>query len=155
IPDFKPDLYGLFAALDALGGVLLQSIARFLALPTDFFESPVRDGNSILRLLHYPPLDAHAEGVRAEAHEDINVITLLLGAEAAGLQLRDRDGRWLDINPPAGALVVNIGDMLQRLTNHVLPSTSHRVVNPVAARAHLPRYSIPFFLHFRPDYLIE
>jgi isopenicillin N synthase-like dioxygenase len=96
-----------------------------------------------------------AEGVRAEAHEDINAITLLLGAEEAGLQVKDRDGQWLAINPPDGALVVNIGDMLQRLTNHVLPSTTHRVVNPAPERAHLPRYSIPFFLHFAPDFLIE
>jgi isopenicillin N synthase-like dioxygenase len=115
----------------------------------------VRDGNSVLRLLHYPPTPPNPAGVRAEAHEDINVITLLLGAEEAGLQLLTREGKWLDVNPPEGALVVNIGDMLQRLTNHVLPSTSHRVVNPAPDRAHLPRYSIPFFLHFAPDYLIE
>jgi len=115
----------------------------------------VRDGNSVLRLLHYPPTPPRAEGLRAEAHEDINVITLLLGAEEAGLQLLTREGQWLDVNPPEGALVVNIGDMLQRLTNHVLRSTTHRVVNPPPERAHLPRYSIPFFLHFAPDYLIE
>ena len=111
--------------------------------------------NSVLRLLHYPPTPPQPTGVRAAAHEDINVITLLLGAEEAGLQLQTRDGRWLDVNPPEGALVVNIGDMLQRLTNHVLPSTTHRVVNPAPERAHLSRYSIPFFLHFAPDYLIE
>jgi isopenicillin N synthase-like dioxygenase len=115
----------------------------------------VRDGNSILRLLHYPPAPPDAQGMRAHPHEDINALTLLLGAEEAGLQLLDRDGRWLAIDPPDGAVVVNIGDMLQRLTNHVLPSTTHRVVNPAPARAHLPRYSIPFFLHFAPDFLIE
>ncbi len=155
IPDFRADVYGLYDALDKLGLDLLSSIATFLHLPADFFDTPVRDGNSILRLLHYPPVPAQSEGLRAEAHEDINVITLLLGAEEAGLQLLDRDGKWLDVNPPEGALVVNIGDMLQRLTNHWLPSTSHRVVNPKPERAHLPRYSIPFFLHFAPDYLIE
>jgi len=155
IEGFQEDVYALYAALDALGAKLLASIARFLNLPDDFFVNPVKDGNSILRLLHYPPVPASAEGVRAEAHEDINVITLLLGAEEAGLQLLDRDGQWLDVNPPEGAVVVNVGDMLQRLTNHRLPSTTHRVVNPAPERAHLPRYSIPFFLHFAPDYEIK
>lgn len=155
VSSFRRDVYGLYEALDAMGLELLQSIALFLKLPKDFFAPAVRDGNSVLRLLHYPPTPPNPEGVRAEAHEDINVITLLLGAEEAGLQLKTRDGRWIDINPPEGALVVNIGDMLQRLTNHVLPSTPHRVINPAPERAHLPRYSIPFFLHFAPDYLIE
>ncbi|MBL8546773.1 MAG: isopenicillin N synthase family oxygenase [Hyphomonadaceae bacterium] len=155
ITTFRTDVYGLYAALDALGLELLESIARYLRLPDDFFREPVRDGNSVLRLLHYPPTPPKPDGVRAEAHEDINVITLLLGAEEAGLQLLTRDGEWLDINPPEGALVVNVGDMLQRLTNHRLRSTTHRVVNPAPERAHLPRYSIPFFLHFAPDYLIE
>lgn len=155
IASFRDDVYALYAALDALGGELLQSIALYLNLQPDFFAAATRDGNSVLRLLHYPPTPPNPTGVRAEAHEDINVITLLLGAEEAGLQLLTREGEWLDINPPEGALVVNVGDMLQRLTNHVLPSTSHRVVNPAPERAHLPRYSIPFFLHFAPDYLIE
>ncbi|MBN8607954.1 MAG: isopenicillin N synthase family oxygenase [Caulobacterales bacterium] len=155
IENFERDVYGLYDALDKLGLELLQSIATFLKLPANFFEAPVKDGNSILRLLHYPPTPPNPEGIRAEAHEDINVITLLLGAEEAGLQLLTREGEWMDVAPPEGALVVNIGDMLQRLTNHVLPSTSHRVRNPSADRAHLPRYSIPFFLHFAPDYLIE
>ncbi|MES1200754.1 MAG: 2-oxoglutarate and iron-dependent oxygenase domain-containing protein [Pseudomonadota bacterium] len=155
VAGFHEDLGALFGALDGLGLALLSSIALFLDLPEDFFDTPTRDGNSVLRLLHYPPVTGGAAGIRAEAHEDINVITLLLGAEEAGLQLLDRDGSWLDVNPPEGALVVNIGDMLQRLTNHVLPSTSHRVVNPAPERAHLPRYSIPFFLHFAPDYLIK
>ncbi len=154
-PTFRDNVYALYEALDELGLELLQSIALFLDLPDDFFRGPVRDGNSVLRLLHYPPTPPDPEGVRAEAHEDINVITLLLGAEEAGLQLLTREGRWLDVNPPEGAVVVNIGDMLQRLTNHVLPSTTHRVVNPAPERAHLPRYSIPFFLHFAPDYPIE
>ncbi len=154
-PGFRDDLYGLYCALDALGHRLLSHIAHFLDLPRDFFDAPVRDGNSILRLLHYPPTRDCGPGVRAAAHEDINVITLLLGAEEAGLQLLDRDGRWLDVNPPEGAVVVNIGDMLQRLTNHRLPSTTHRVINPAPERAHLPRYSIPFFLHFAPDYEIR
>lgn len=155
IPSFRDDVYGLYQALDVMGGALLQSIAVFLNLPADFFAKATRDGNSVLRLLHYPPMPPNPRGVRAAAHEDINVITLLLGAEEAGLQLKTREGNWLDVNPPEGALVVNIGDMLQRLTNHVLPSTTHRVVNPTPERAHLPRYSIPFFLHFAPDFCIE
>lgn len=154
-PGFKEDLSALYAAFDALGATILKAIARHLKQPDDFFVPTVKDGNSILRLLHYPPVKPGAVGLRAEAHEDINTITLLLGAEEAGLQVKTRDGQWLDIDPPPDALVVNIGDMLQRLTNHVLPSTTHRVVNPKPERAHLPRYSIPFFLHFAPDFLIE
>ena len=155
VPDFRAALYGLYEALDALGLRILAAIARRLSLPEDYFVAAVGEGNSVLRLLHYPPMPPNPQGVRAGAHEDINAITLLLGAEEAGLQLLDRDGRWLDINPPPGCVVVNIGDMLQRLTNHVLPSTTHRVVNPAADRAHLPRYSIPFFQHFAPDFRIE
>lgn len=155
ISTFREDVYGLYTALDTLGQELLVSIAAFLNLPEDYFAKATRDGNSVLRLLHYPPTPPQPEGVRAEAHEDINTITLLLGAEEAGLQLLTREGEWLDVNPPEGAVVVNIGDMLQRLTNDKLPSTTHRVVNPAPERAHLPRYSIPFFLHFAPDFLIE
>lgn len=154
-PAFQRDVYALYEALDRLGLELLDSIALFVGLAPRFFDRAVRDGNSVLRLLHYPPTPPQPEGVRAEAHEDINVITLLLGAEEAGLQLQTREGVWLDVNPPEGALVVNVGDMLQRLTNNVLRSTTHRVVNPAPERAHLPRYSIPFFLHFAPDFLIE
>ena len=155
IPGFRDHLYGMFEALDALGRKLLKGIARYMKLGDDFFEDKVELGNSVLRMLHYPPVPADAPGVRAGAHEDINVITLLLGAEEAGLQLKDANGQWLDIAPPAGALVVNIGDMLQRLTNHVLPSTTHRVVNPAPERRGFARYSTPFFLHFNPDYVIE
>ncbi len=155
IPAFRADVSALFSAFDDLGAALLHSIALYLGPRGDFFDSAVRDGNSVLRLLHYPPTPPNPDGVRAGAHEDINVITLLLGAEEAGLQLLTRDGDWLDVNPPEGALVVNVGDMLQRLTNHKLPSTSHRVVNPAPERAHASRYSIPFFLHFAPDYLIQ
>jgi isopenicillin N synthase-like dioxygenase len=155
INGFKRDLYALYEALDALGRELLASVALYLDLPENYFDDAIRDGNSILRLLHYPPQKVKADGMRAHAHEDINALTLLLGAEEAGLQLLDRDGRWLNVDPPEGALVVNIGDMLQRLTNHVLPSTTHRVVNPAPERAHLPRYSIPFFLHFAPNFRIE
>jgi len=155
LPDFRATFLALYAAFDRVGAQLLAGIARHLGLADDWFAGPVRDGNSVLRLLHYPPVPADAPGVRAGAHEDINLITLLLGAEEAGLELLDRNGRWLAVAPPAGALVVNVGDMLQRLTNHVLPSTTHRVVNPPPARRGIPRYSMPFFLHPAPDFVIE
>jgi isopenicillin N synthase-like dioxygenase len=153
--DFQEALTDLWNAFDRAGLRLLSAIARHLKLSPDYFETVVDHGNSILRLLHYPPIPADAEGVRAGAHEDINLITLLLGAEEAGLELLDRDGKWLAIRPPEGAMVVNVGDMLQRLTNKVLRSTTHRVMNPAPERRGVARYSMPFFLHFRPDYLIE
>ncbi len=152
---FQPAISALYEGLDNLGGKILRAIAHYLALDEALFAAPVRYGNSILRLLHYPPVAADAPGVRAGAHEDINVITLLLGAEEAGLEVLDRDGRWLPINAPPGAVVCNIGDMLQRLTNHALPSTTHRVVNPSPERRGVSRYSTPFFLHFEPDYVIR
>ncbi|GGB18030.1 flavonol synthase [Sphingomonas metalli] len=153
---FRDTFLELFTAFDRAGDRLLSAIARHLRLAPDWFDHAVRDGNSVLRLLHYPPIPADAEGVRAGAHEDINLITLLLGAEEAGLELLDRaSGKWLAIKPPEGAMVVNVGDMLQRLTNHVLPSTTHRVVNPAPERRGHSRYSMPFFLHPAPDFLIE
>lgn len=152
---FKEAFLELFAAFDTAGLKLLSAIARYLKLDPNWFEHAVKDGNSVLRLLHYPPIPADAPGVRAEAHEDINLITLLLGAEEAGLELLDKDGHWLAVKPPVGAMVVNVGDMLQRLTNHVLPSTTHRVVNPAPERRGNSRYSMPFFLHPAPDFLIE
>ena len=157
LPAFRETMQGLFAAFEQAGDRVLRAIALHLGQAEDFFVDPVREGNSVMRLLHYPPLAADApEGaVRAAAHGDINTITLLLGAEEAGLELLTGDGRWLPIDPPPGALVVNIGDMLDRLTCSRLCSTTHRVVNPTGASARRSRYSMPFFLHFRPDYLIE
>lgn len=155
LPQFRPALQALFAALEGAGRRVLRAIAVHLGQPAGFFDSPVADGNSILRLLHYPPVPAEADAVRAGAHEDINVITLLLGAEEAGLQLLSRNGEWLEVPATAGSLVVNVGDMLQRQTGGQLPSTTHRVVNPAPERRHIPRYSMPFFLHYRPDWLIE
>lgn len=155
-PDgFRETFVELFAAFDTAGDKLLSAVARYLGLAPDWFDTAVKDGNSVLRLLHYPPVAADAPEVRAGAHEDINLITLLLGAEEAGLELLDRDGKWLAVKPPEGAMVINVGDMLQRLTNHVLPSTTHRVVNPPAERRGHSRYSMPFFLHPAPDFLIE
>jgi len=155
IERFDASIRALFDALDEMGGVLLKALAKDLGLAEDWFVPAVDNGNSILRLLHYPPIDGDPSGVRAGAHEDINVITLLLGAEEAGLQVKTKTGAWLPVQPPEGALVINIGDMLQRLTNHVYPSTTHRVVNPSKERMGFSRYSTPFFLHFNPDFLIE
>jgi isopenicillin N synthase-like dioxygenase len=155
IPGFKDELLWLFDALDGMGGKVLQAIASYLDLDRHTFDAQVKDGNSILRLLHYPPAGFDGPNERAGAHEDINAITLLLGAEEGGLEVLDRDGQWLAINPPAGSLVINIGDMLSRATNDVLPSTTHRVVNPPPERRNVPRYSTPFFLHYAPDHLIE
>lgn len=152
---FRATMLELFAAFDATGARLLEAIARYLKLAPDFFADTVRDGNSVLRLLHYPPVEGDGPSIRAGAHEDINTITLLLGAEEAGLEILDRDGKWLSVTPREGELAVNVGDMLQRLTNNRLRSTTHRVANPVSARRGHARYSMPFFLHFRPDYRIE
>ena len=155
VPEFHTEIAWLFNTLDALGRQVLEAIAVYLTLDRHFFDPTVNHGNSILRLLHYPPVPKDGPNIRAGAHEDINVITLLLGAEEAGLEVLKKDGTWLPISPPPGALVINIGDMLQRLTNHVLPSTTHRVVNPAPERRGFARYSTPFFLHFNPDYLIK
>lgn len=155
MPGFRPAFAALFGEFERVGAAVLSGVARHLGLADDWFVDAVTGGNSTLRLLHYPPVEIEGAGVRAGAHEDIDLVTLLLGAEEAGLELRDREGRWLAVRPPEGALVINVGDMLQRLTNHVLPSTTHRVVNPPAARRGIARYSMPFFLHPRPDFLIR
>ena len=153
--EFRETMQALYAAFDRVGLQLLSAIARYLRLDPNFFDDPVALGNSVLRLLHYPPVAGDAPGVRAGAHEDINLITLLLGAEEAGLEILRSDGTWLGIAPPPDALVVNVGDMLQRLTNHVLPSTTHRVQNPASERRGHSRYSMPFFVHLRSDYEIR
>ena len=157
VDGFRETFSELYTAFETAGGRVLEAIAIHLGLPREFFAATVEDGNSVMRLLRYPPLEgAEAEGaIRAAAHGDINTITLLLGAEEAGLELLTADGEWKAVAPPEGALVVNIGDMLDRLTNHKLKSTQHRVVNPRGEAAYRARYSMPFFLHFRPDYVIE
>ena len=156
LAEFRATMLELFNAFDVAGAKVLAAVARFLGVDEDYFADTISDGNSVLRLLHYPPVEAAVgASIRAGAHEDINTITLLLGAEEAGLELKTRDGRWIPVSPRPGELVINIGDMLQRLTNGRLRSTSHRVVNPAPERMSKARYSMPFFLHFRPDFLIE
>lgn len=147
----------LYAAFEKAGARVLEAIALALGLDRQFFAPTVEDGDSVMRLLHYPPPpeDAPDGAIRAAAHGDINTITLLLGAEEAGLELLTKQGEWKAIDVPQGALVINVGDMLDRLTNGRLRSTTHRVVNPLGDAARRARYSMPFFLHFRPDYVIE
>lgn len=155
LPDFRATFEAMYAAFDAAGNRLLSAIARYLGLAPDWFDPAVAYGNSVMRLLHYPPIPKNAPGIRAGAHGDINLITLLLGAEEGGLQLLTRQGDWLSITPPEGAMVINCGDMLERLTNNHLPATIHRVLNPPPERRQIPRYSMPFFLHLASDVLIE
>ncbi len=157
VEGFDQTFAELYAAFETAGLRALEAIAMHLGLDRNFFASTVEDGNSVMRLLHYPPLgpDAPDGAIRAAAHGDINTITLLLGAEEAGLELLTKAGEWQAIDVPEGGLVINVGDMLERLTNGRLRSTTHRVVNPRGPAAQRSRYSMPFFLHFRPDYLIE
>ena len=153
---FREVFEELYAQFDRTGAKILARIALYLGLDEHWFDPAIEDGNSVLRMLHYPPLQGiEGEAIRAGAHGDINLITLLLGAEEAGLELLNADGTWLNASPPEGALVINVGDMLERLTNHVLPSTIHRVRNPDASRAQFSRYSMPFFLHLRSDWPIK
>ena len=155
VPDFKRYGYGLYEALDQLGSRVLRALALHIGQPENYFEDKTDIGNSILRPIHYPPITQdNIPNVRAGAHEDINFITLLVGASAEGLEVLSH-GEWLPITTAGDAIVVNIGDMLQRLSNHVYPSTSHRVVNPPNENARKPRYSVPFFLHPNPDVMLD
>jgi len=138
----------LYKSFEQSGGELLRAIAIHLGLSEDYFDKKITKGNSILRAIHYPPITEEPKNaIRAEQHEDINLITLLVGASAGGLQILTADDEWLDILPGEGEIVINVGDMLQRMTNNYLISTTHRVVNPPKAEWHRPRLSIPFFLH--------
>ena len=156
VPGFERVGYGLYQSLDDLGSQALAALALHIGLPEDYFRDKTDVGNSILRPIHYPPITSEdIPNVRAGAHEDINLITLLVGASAEGLEVLSRKGEWVPFTADADTIVVNIGDMLQRLTNHVYPSTTHRVVNPPGDKARQPRYSTPFFLHPNPDFLID
>jgi isopenicillin N synthase-like dioxygenase len=151
-PGFLESGLDLYRAFETAGGHLLRAIADHLGLDEDYFDRHIDQGNSILRAIHYPPITQEpASAIRAEQHEDINLITLLVGASAGGLQLLNKQGQWLDIVPEADEIVVNVGDMLQRLTNDYLKSTTHRVVNPPRESWHQARISIPFFLHPRSE----
>jgi isopenicillin N synthase-like dioxygenase len=151
LPVFNDILREVYAELEHAGTHLLRAIARYLQLPETYFDAHVHNGNSILRALHYFPIEnpdsIAPDAVRSAAHEDINLITLLIGASADGLEVLTRDGDWFPVKAQGEDIVVNVGDMLQRLTNNVLKSTTHRVVNPPKELLGTSRYSVPFFLH--------
>jgi isopenicillin N synthase-like dioxygenase len=155
ISSFKNDAIEAFQTLENAGKAMLRAIAISLDLPEDYFEDKVAHGNSILRQIHYFPIEnpdeVPADAVRAAEHGDINLITLLMGASADGLQVLRKDGKWIPITALPDQLVVNVGDMLERLTNKKLKSTIHRVVNPPREMMHTSRYSIPFFMHPRSE----
>lgn len=148
VPEFTPTLLKSYQHFEQSGRQLLKAIALYLQLDEDYFEPFVVNGNSILRAIHYPPITSEPKSaIRAEQHEDINLITLLVGASAEGLQILTKQGEWVPVTALPGQIVVNVGDMLQRLTNNKLRSTTHRVVNPPREHWGTSRFSIPFFLH--------
>ena len=155
LPEFQSVALEVYQRLERTGVQMLRAIALYLQLPEDYFDQKVRHGNSILRPIHYFPIEnpdaVPADAVRAAEHGDINLITLLMGASADGLQVLRRDGKWIPITALPEQLVVNVGDMLERLTNKKLKSTIHRVVNPPRSQMNKPRYSIPFFMHPRSE----
>jgi isopenicillin N synthase-like dioxygenase len=148
IPGFNETFAKAYRAFEKSGKYLLQAIALYLGLNENYFDDFVEEGNSIVRAIHYPPITTEPKSaIRAEQHEDINLITLLVGASADGLQILTKQNEWVNVTSLPDQIVVNVGDMLQRLTNNKLKSTTHRVVNPPRALWHTSRFSIPFFLH--------
>ncbi|MBP9680772.1 MAG: isopenicillin N synthase family oxygenase [Bacteriovorax sp.] len=147
IAEFKKTFTELYEAMDTTSMHLLEAIGKALDLPASYFNEMIADGNSIIRTIHYPPTKGEdtKNSIRAAAHEDINLITMLVGATDSGLQLLERDGTWLDVFSRPGEIVVDTGDMMSRITNNVLPSTTHRVINPNSDSS--ARYSMPFFVH--------
>lgn len=151
LPTFNEVGKKAFKALEETGKHMLRAMALYLELDEFYFDREIEYGNSILRPIHYPPIlnEPPAGAVRAGEHEDINLITLLMGASASGLEILSKDNQWVGVTSLKDHLVVNVGDMLQRLTNNKFKSTTHRVVNPPRSEWATPRYSIPFFLHPR------
>ena len=156
VADFRDAMLQLYGTLDAIATDMLEVIARYLGEAPDTLVNIANDGNSILRALHYPPLNdvPVAEGaVRAAAHEDINLITLLVTSSHGGLEILRRDGEWLSVNAEPGEILMDSGDMLGRITNNVIAATTHRVVNPSEDRSE--RFSMPFFVHPRPEAILR
>ena len=148
VAGFNETLFKAYRAFEKSGKSLLQAIALYLGLDKHYFDNEVEEGNSILRAIHYPPITVEPKSaIRAEQHEDINLITLLVGASAGGLEILTKQNEWIPVTSLPEQIVVNVGDMLQRLTNNKLKSTTHRVVNPPRELWHTSRFSIPFFLH--------
>ncbi|MBE15260.1 MAG: 2-oxoglutarate and iron-dependent oxygenase domain-containing protein [Dokdonia sp.] len=152
LPNFNKTGMQAYRMLEKTGIYVLRALALYIGLDEFYFDHWASNGNSILRPIHYPPITQEPKGaVRAGAHGDINLITLLMGASAGGLQVLRMDGEWIDAIPNEDELVINVGDMLERHTNNKLRSTIHRVVNPPKDQWDTPRYSIPFFMHPRSD----
>jgi isopenicillin N synthase-like dioxygenase len=148
VEKFNKTLFNAYRAFEKSGKSLLQAIALYLGLDENYFDDFVEEGNSIVRAIHYPPITVEPKSaIRAEQHEDINLITLLVGASAGGLEILTKQNEWIGVTSLPDQIVVNVGDMLQRLTNNKLKSTTHRVVNPPRELWHTSRFSIPFFLH--------
>jgi isopenicillin N synthase-like dioxygenase len=154
IPEFKEKVKELFSQFDSLGQVLLQSIEIFLDLEEGYFGKVANQGNSVMRSIHYPPVREDDRGERSGAHEDINLITLLIGGHQPGLEIKTKDNNWISIDTEPEVVVCNIGDMLQRFTNHRMISTTHRV-NAPKEFMHMSRFSVPFFVHPNPNWLIK
>lgn len=148
LPDLKTFSLKLYRAFEACAHTMLEALAIYFDLPKNTFSSMMVDGNSVFRIIHYPPLatDTPAGAVRAAAHEDINLITLLIESQGGGLEILTHDGQWLPVGALAGDIIVDSGDMLSRVTNGVIPATTHRVVNPPQEKND-SRYSMPFFVH--------
>ena len=156
VPEFQDNMLELYDSLEDCSDILLEALALYLGEEKDTFTRITDKGNTILRILHYPALvgqEIEEGAVRAAAHEDINFITLLITSTSSGLQLLSRDGEWLDVNAEDGEIVADAGDMLSRVTNGYIPSTTHRVINPEDSSQ--ARYSMPFFVHPRPDSLLS
>ena len=152
LPDFNHTGMEAYRMLEKTGIYVLRALALYIGLDEFYFDHWASNGNSILRPIHYPPITEEPKGaVRAGAHGDINLITLLMGASTGGLQVLRKDGEWIDAIPEEDELVINVGDMLERHTNNKLRSTIHRVVNPPKEQWSTPRYSIPFFMHPRSE----
>ncbi|MCB0762382.1 MAG: isopenicillin N synthase family oxygenase [Flavobacteriales bacterium] len=156
IPAFNAVGKKAYKLLEDTGRVMLRAISLHLGLDENYFDNKIHNGNSILRPIHYPPITHEPDSaVRSGQHEDINLITLLIGASADGLQVLTKSNEWVGVTALPDHIVVNVGDMLQRLTNNKLKSTTHRVVNPPRELWSTPRYSIPFFLHPRSDMRLD
>jgi isopenicillin N synthase-like dioxygenase len=148
VEGFNETLYQAYKNFQKSGTLMLQAISLYLGLEENYFDNYVHNGNSILRCIHYPPITTEPKSaIRAEQHEDINLITLLVGASADGLEILTKQNEWVGVTSLPEQVVVNVGDMLQRLTNNKLRSTTHRVVNPKREHWHTSRFSMPFFLH--------
>jgi isopenicillin N synthase-like dioxygenase len=155
LPELRALSVGLYRELERVARNMLEALAQYFDLRPHFFSDMIENGNSVLRAIHYPPLESHMDpnAVRAAEHEDINLITLLCEATSSGLELLTRDGQWYPVEALKGQIVVDAGDMLSRITNNVIPATTHRVVNPKGENT--ARYSMPFFVHPYSSCLLE